>query len=184
MTDHDETTERPDPHETYAVPRVPKSRGETLSQIKAEIQREMARRGGAYGRRLLDLTETLKAARRDFDANLKTLRASAQAHFGPQARGWSWDELLAQIGGLSPDAQAVLSTGVLAVEKSAERYRGLRAEAATVRQHLIIHREAMGFRRHHLVEEKFPQPADLPSLEEAWRRAPPASQETPLQRTE
>lgn len=148
--------ERPDPHEEYGVRPVPKSRQESLGSIQAELQREMARRAGAYGRQLLKLYGELEAAGREFDEGLRRL-----IH---EDAGRRWSELVA-------GADGELREALRAVERSRERHEALRGEVEAVRLSLIIHREAMGFRRHHLVEEKFPPPEALPPLEAAWRRA-------------
>jgi hypothetical protein len=169
MKERKETAERIDPHEAYGIQRVPKSSAEALGEIKKELQREMSRRAGAYGRRLMELLEAIEAARDAFDGSLEMARTSAIDHFGPEATQWPWNDLVARIEALPPDGQSSLASEVRSVQMCAERYKGLRVEWAAVRQHLIIHREAMGFRRHHLVDEKFPTPDALPPPEVAWR---------------
>lgn len=164
MTKGEEAAERPDPHEEYGVRPVPKSRQESLSHIQAELRREMARRAGAYGRQLLILYGELEAAEREFDEGLRRL-----IH---KDAGRSWSELAA-----GADGELLEALG--AVERSHGRHKELRGEVAAVRLSLVIHREAMGFRRHHLVEEKFPPPVALPSLEAAWRRASAGPPEKP-----
>lgn len=171
MKEQNDKVERVDPHEAYGVLRVPKSRAEALGQIKEELQREMARRAGTYGRRLARLLEAIEAARGAFDESLEAVRASAIGSFGPKAARWSWDDLVARIETLSPDGQGSLASEVRSIEGYAERHMRLRSEWDAVRQSLVIQREAMGFRRHHLVDEKFPTPRALPPLEVAWRRS-------------
>jgi hypothetical protein len=162
--------ERTSPHEEYGVQKVPKSRAEALGELEEEIRREMARRAGSYGQRLLELFEGIEDAQIAFEEGLAALRDKAKGRFGPAVLGWPWPELLARIEELPEESKAPLAEDVRAVEHWAQRYEGLRTEAALVRHHLIVHREAMGFRRHHLVEEKFPAPKALPSLEKAWRQ--------------
>jgi hypothetical protein len=142
-----------DPHETYGVQRVPKSRADALGQIKADLQREMARRAGGYGSRLTELMGGLEASEAAFQRGLETLLESAVERFGPQAARWSWGEVVGQVATLSPQGLGPLEPVVRTVEDAAERHEDLRAKLEAARQVLIIHREAMGFRRHHLVEE-------------------------------
>lgn len=52
-----------------------------------------------------------------------------------------------------------------AINQEIERFNRLQQEAATVRHHLIIHREAMGLWAHHDVFRLYPVPPALPLLE-------------------
>ncbi len=164
MGDNDANIERLEPHEAYGLQRVPKSRGEALRAVQEEFRREIARRAGSYGRRLAELFKAIEEARQAFEAGLEVLVENARRGLGPQAASRSWHEVVDHIDAVTVD-------GLRAIERYAERHGGLMAEATTVRHHLIIHREAMGFRGHHLVEEIFPLPAALPLLEVAWRQA-------------
>lgn len=183
MVDNYDNIEGPGPHEAYGLQRVPKSRNEAIRSIKEELHREIARRSGTYGRRLAELFEAIEEARKVFEADFEALIENDRQWPGPQAASRSWHELVAQIDNAPPGLGATLAERVRDVERSAERHEGLRAEATTVRHHLTIHREAMGFLRHALVEEKFPLPDALPPIEVAWRQAREKLKETKPQAT-
>lgn len=160
-----------EPHELYGVQPVARSRSDSLAKIKDELQREMARRAGVYGRRLLEISGALEAARSDFEEVLESLRMHARSRFGRASEGWPWIEVADKIKSLPPDGSASPARALRALEGCSELHFQLRTQWAAAKQNLIIHREAMGFRRHHLVEEKFPAPEALPPLEAAWPRA-------------
>lgn len=183
MGDNDANVERLEPHEAYGLQGVPKSRGEALRAVQEELHREMARRAGAYGRSLAELFKAIEEARQAFEAGLDVLVENARRGLGPQAASRSRHEVVDHIDEVPPERGAVTVDGFRAVEHYAERHGGLMAEATTVRHHLIIHREAMGFRGHHLVEEIFPLPAALPPLEVAWRQAREKLKKTKRQAT-
>jgi len=72
------------------------------------------------------------------------------------------DESLAALDAVARALAGAEDAGRCAELRAA--YRAARARARTARLHLLIQREALGFRSHRVVDQQFPEPAPPPWL--------------------